>query len=90
MLQSYALLADRHSLARFRVRATAVRAERDTECRTTISVRGRVNDAGVEPQPASGLVTSAPFTGCERHTNPSSEHRVRGRGRRRNRLDIRR
>jgi hypothetical protein len=68
------------------VRASAVDAERDTECRTSIDVRGRVNDAGVEPQPLPGY----PFTGCERHTNPSSERRVRGPGRRRNCLDIRR
>ena len=77
----YAPLVDRHSVARFRVRDGAVRAQRNTECRTSINVGSRDDDACVASKPVIRLVVSSPVGRCERHTHPSSEYRVRGRGR---------
>jgi len=75
----YAPLVDRH--ARLRLRDGAVRAEHNTERRTSIRVDGRDDDACVEFKPIIRLVTSGPVGGYERHTHPYSEHHVRGRGR---------
>ena len=62
--------------------ATApVRAQRNTECRTSINVGSRDDDACVASKPVIRLVVSSPVGRCERHTHPSSEYRVRGRGR---------
>ena len=76
MLLRYAPLVDRKSLSRFRVR------DGDTECGATIDDGGRANGARVEPRTVMGVATSHPVSGCERHPHPSSDQRVRGRGRR--------